>query len=148
MLEIASNCPDGVPMQMTIEQSAILKKTRELCQTIVEQPEFATIREQVNSFLSDSEAQLQYQVLSHKGETLQGKQQQGVSLSEQEIAEFEREREAFFNNPVAKGFVDAQQAMHKVQESVSQHVSKTFELGRVPTEDDFEGSCGSGCGCH
>ena len=30
-----------------------------------------------------------------------------------------------------------------------QFVSKTFELGRVPTLEDFSsGECGSGCGCH
>ncbi len=40
--------------------------------------------------------------------------------------------------------------MQKLQQSVSQYVSKTFELGRVPEESDLEssGSCGSGCGCH
>jgi hypothetical protein len=28
-------------------------------------------------------------------------------------------------------------------------VTKTFELGRVPSEEDLqEGSCGHGCGCH
>jgi hypothetical protein len=52
-------------------------------------------------------------------------------------------------NPVARGFLDAQQQMHKTQETVMKFVSKTFELGRVPTMEDMqEGSCGTGCGCH
>jgi hypothetical protein len=40
--------------------------------------------------------------------------------------------------------------MHQVQEGVRQFVHKTFELGRVPSEDDLQqdDSCGEGCGCH
>jgi hypothetical protein len=37
-----------------------------------------------------------------------------------------------------------------VHQSINQFVSKTLELGRMPTEADFEsegGGCGDGCGC-
>jgi len=38
--------------------------------------------------------------------------------------------------------------MHKIQESVMQYVGKTFELGRVPSVEDFSsGDCGPTCGC-
>ena len=73
----------------------------------------------------------------------------GVPLSAEEITEFEKDRDALVKNPVARDFLDAQQAMQKVQESVGQYVAKTFELGRIPSDEDFSsGSCGSGCGCH
>jgi len=36
------------------------------------------------------------------------------------------------NNPVARGFLDAQESLHKIQDSIQQYVSKTLELGRVP----------------
>jgi hypothetical protein len=49
-------------------------------------------------------------------------------------------------NPVARGFLDAQQQMQSVKSSVTKYVSKTLELGRVPSEDDFE-SCGPSCSC-
>lgn len=99
--------------------------------------------------MTNDEAKTQYQLLSEKGEFLQHKQQQGLTLSNEEIADFEQSREALFNNPVARGFLDAQQEMHKMQESLGQYVAKTFELGRVPSPDDLQsGSCGSGCGCH
>jgi hypothetical protein len=72
-----------------------------------------------------------------------------LELAAAEISAFDKEREAFFSNPVGNGFVDAQEAMHHIQEEVNQFVSKTFELGRVPSAEDLEGgSCGSGCGCH
>jgi hypothetical protein len=73
----------------------------------------------------------------------------GVPLSSDEVAVFEKEREALVNNPVARDFLEAQQDMQKVQASVGQYVAKTFELGRTPTEEDFSsGCCGSSCGCH
>src|SRR5271163_1187357 len=130
-------------------EDAILQKTRELCEAIVQQPEFRNIRQQVDSFMADAKAQQQYESLSEKGRHLQHKQQQGLELAPAEISAFDAEREAFFRNPVAKGFVDAQEAMHHIQSEVNQLVTKTFELGRVPSAEDLEsGSCGSGCGCH
>ena len=134
---------------MTTTQDTVQQKTRELCQAIVDQPEFQQMRQQIEAFLSDESAKTQYQSVMEKGELLQHKQQMGAPLSNDEITDFEKERDALVNNPVARGFLDAQQQMHKVQESVGQFVSKTFELGRLPTEDDLNGgSCGSGCGCH
>lgn len=134
-------------MQVTTEESVVLQKTKELCQAILEQPEFQKIRQGLDTFLGNDEVRGQYQSLSEKGELLQHKQQTGAQLSDEEVADFERDREAFMSNPVARGFLDAQQDMHRMQESVTHYVSKTFELGRVPEESDFE-SCGHGCNCH
>ena len=131
-----------------LTENAVIEKTRELCQTILDQPEYRAIRQQVDSFLNDEQAQAAYQLLSSKGEHLQHKQAQNLPLSGEEISDYEAQREAFFTNPVARDFVGAQQAIHKMQETVAQYVAKTYELGRIPNADDFEaGSCGSGCGC-
>ena len=136
-------------MQTDTEEGVIILKTRELCQTILEQPEFQTMRQRVDAFLADESAKALYQLVSEKGEFLNHKQQQGLPLDGGEITDFEQQRESLFQHPVARGFMDAQQQMHKVQESITQYVSKTFELGRVPAPEDFaSGSCGSSCGCH
>ena len=83
-----------------------------------------------------------------KGDALQQKQQMGMPLDNGEIAEFEKNRDSLLNNPVAADFLTAQQQMHKIQESVMQYVSKTFELGRVPALEDFPAEgCGPSCGC-
>jgi cell fate (sporulation/competence/biofilm development) regulator YlbF (YheA/YmcA/DUF963 family) len=133
----------------TQTNGALLQKTRELCETILKQPEFQTIRANMDKFMGDQTAQQMYQDLSEKGQYLQHKQQQGLPLENAEVEAFEKQREKFFNNPVAKNFVDAQQQMHEMQDQVNQYLSKTFELGRMPEEKDFEGgSCGHGCGCH
>jgi len=135
-------------MQTTTDETVILAKTRELCQTIIDQPEFRAIRQRLDTFMADEAAKNQYQLVVEKGDTLQQKQQFGMPLDGNEIAEFERNRETLLNNPVARDFLDAQQEMHKIQESVMQYVTKTFELGRVPTLEDFpSGNCGPSCGC-
>lgn len=135
-------------MQAAIEDSIVIQKTRELCQTIVDQPEFRSIRQRVDIFLSNEAAKSQYQLVAEKGDALQQKQQVGMPLSSDEIGEFEKNRDALLNNPVARNFLEAQQEMHKLQESVMQYVAKTFELGRVPSVEDFpSGGCGPTCGC-
>lgn len=134
-------------MQTTTEDSVIVLKTKELCQAILDQPEFQKIRQGLDAFLGNDQVRGQYQALSEKGEYLQHKQQTGGQISDQEIEQFEKDRETFLNDPVARGFLDAQREMHRVQESVTHYVTKTFELGRIPEESDFE-SCGHGCNCH
>jgi cell fate (sporulation/competence/biofilm development) regulator YlbF (YheA/YmcA/DUF963 family) len=127
----------------------IEEKTRELCQVIVDQPEMISIRKRIDTFLSDSQARGQYETVMSKGKALQEKQAQSQSLDGAEIADFEKHRDALLKNPVALGFLDAQEELHELQHSIQKHVSKTLELGRVPGEDDLsESSCGHGCGCH
>ena len=127
----------------------IEEKTRELCQTIVEQPEMASIRRRIDTFLSDAAARGQYETVMNKGQALQEKQARSQPLESAEIADFEKHRDALMQNSIARGFLDAQEELHAMQHSIQKHISKTIELGRVPGEADLEeGSCGHGCGCH
>jgi hypothetical protein len=85
-----------------------------------------------------------------KGQALQQKQQMSLPLSGEEIADFEQHRDNLLKNPVAREFMDAQEELHSVQHSIQQFVSKTLELGRLPTEEDLNGGCCGGhssCGC-
>jgi len=135
-------------MQTTTPASPIIEKTKELCVTILDQPHLRSAHQRIQMFLSDEKARAQYDGLMTKGQALQQKQQQSVPLTGEEISEFEKDRDALLNNPVARGFLDAQEELHHVHESVNQYVSKTLELGRLPTEADFgAGECGYGCGC-
>ncbi len=130
-----------------VEQTPIMQKTKELCQTILDQPDMQSLRQRIDAFMGDEGSRNQYESLVNKSQFLQ-QTQQSRPLAPEEIAEFEKEREALMNNPVARGFLDAQEEMHHVQQTVHQYVSKTLELGRLPTEDDLGGgSCGHGCGC-
>jgi len=125
-------------------------KTRELCEAILQHLQSEGIRQRLDTFLADASARGAYESLMSKGQALQEKQHAGQTLEPAEIATFEKERDALLKNPVASGFLDAQEEMHELQHLVQKQVGKTIELGRIPTADDLSsgGSCGSGCGCH
>lgn len=134
-------------MQTTVEDT-VLGKTKELCQAILDQPEFQEMRQRIDTFMADKGAQTQYNQVAEKSEMLQHKQQMGASLSPDETADFQKQESALMDNPVAREFLEARQGLQQVHETVTQYVSKTIELGRVPTDEDMGGSCGHGCGCH
>jgi cell fate (sporulation/competence/biofilm development) regulator YlbF (YheA/YmcA/DUF963 family) len=136
-------------MPVEMQENTIIGKTRELCHTIVNEPAMTAIRQRIDAFLSNDEARGQYETVTNKAQALQDKQAQSLPLDGAEIADFEKHRETLLKNPVARGFLDAREELHKIQHSIQKHVAKTLELGRVPTEADLEeGSCGEGCGCH
>jgi cell fate (sporulation/competence/biofilm development) regulator YlbF (YheA/YmcA/DUF963 family) len=125
-------------------------KTTELCNAILEEIQSGSIRQRIDTFLADSQARSQYETLMSRGQALQEKQHSGQALDPAEIASFETDRDALLKNPVATGFLDAQEEMHEIQHTVKNMVGKTIELGRIPSPEDLSGggSCGNGCGCH
>lgn len=134
---------------MTIT-TAITEKTRELCQTILDDPAFKSAQGRIQAFVADEQAKSTYEAVVGKGQELRHKQHHGEAVNDAEVAAFERERESLMRNPVAVAFIDAQSELHEVRKAVEQHVAMTLELGRLPTEEDLGGGCGcdSGCGCH
>lgn len=136
-------------MEITIEETLVTQKTKELCQAILDQADMQSVRQRVDAFMGDEKTRALYDGLMAKGQALQEKQQMSVPLTGEEIADFEQHREQLLNNPVARGFMDAQEELHQVQESIHKYVSKTLELGRLPTDEEMneDGSCGHGCGC-
>jgi cell fate (sporulation/competence/biofilm development) regulator YlbF (YheA/YmcA/DUF963 family) len=139
-------------MQTEVMQAEdiVTQKTQELCQAILDQPNLRSARQRISAFIADDRARGQYEALMTKGQALQQKQQQSQPLTGEEISDFEKQREALSRNPVARGFLEAQEELHHAQESIHSYVSKTIELGRLPTAEEMsEGeSCGHGCGCH
>ena len=69
-------------------EEAIAQKTRELCETILEQPQFRSIRQRVDAFMSNQAAQKQYEAVSELGEHLHEKQHRGETLTAAEISSF------------------------------------------------------------
>ena len=137
-------------MQTAVETPAVEAKIRELCQSILDRPDFTDLRRRIDAFMIDEKAKYEYQMLNDSGALLQQKQQHGVQISEEEIGRFEALRDSFMGNPVATEFMTAQQEVSRLQDNILKHVQKTFELGRVPTVEDMnDGSCCSdhGCGC-
>ena len=106
-------------------------KTNELCEAILEELQKGGVRQRIDTFLADAIAKRQYESLMNQGQALQEKQQKSVALTGEEISEFEQQRDSLLKNPVARGFLDAQQELHAVQQSILKYVSKTIELGRL-----------------
>jgi len=137
-------------MATLMEETAIARKTRELCQAILDEPGVQALRQSIDIFMADERARAQYDGTVAKGQALQEKQQNALALTDAEISDFEQERDALLRNPVARGFIDAQQELKEMQEFIHRHVKKTFELGRLPSAEDLASGCcgdGHGCGC-
>src|SRR5215472_15827536 len=124
-------------MPTTIEETPVVQKTKELCQAILDQPGMQSIRQRIDAFMADDKTRTQYDDLMSKGQLLQEKQRAALTISPQELNGFEADRDALMKNPVARGFLDAQEELHDVQQSIQQYVNKTLELGRMPNEEDL-----------
>lgn len=136
-------------METTTAESTITQRTLDLCQAIVDQPDFLAMKEKFDAFMVDELLKFQYQQLNDLGQLLQMKQADGLELKPEEIAQFESLRAEFLGNSTAQGFLDAQQQMQQIHQAVGKLIDKTFKLGRRPNEEDLQdGSCcGGGCGC-
>ena len=132
-------------MNLLEDDSAVMGKTRDLCETIANDSDYRDLLQKVEKFLGDDEARLSYQSVHESGQALNQKQQSGLQLSDSEIAEFEGARTELLNNPIASDFMQAQQSLEALQSSVSRMVGMTLELGRVPTPEDIAKASGGGC---
>lgn len=140
------------PLSFRKEDTPVVAKTKELCQTILDQSAYQEMRHTIEEFLSNATVRAQYNHLCNLQEALQHKHGHGEEITESDMIEFQREEAAFLDNPVAQGFINAQRAMQKIEATVSAYIRKTFELGRLPAEDEVStGGCGCGgsgsCGC-
>ncbi len=131
------------------EHSAVIRKTRELCEAILQQPGIVASQKHIRTFLNDEQARSDYHDLMNKNEALQQKQQREEALGEEEVADFESHRERVLGNPTARAFLDAQENLREVHHAVLKCVSMALESGEVPSEEQFaQATCGHGCNCH
>lgn len=133
-------------MQTSLQNGILEQKTIAFCKEIVALPDFAEFRKDVEAFLEDQEAQRIYREAAEYGEELYLKQRAGTAITDDELEEYEIKRKALLDNEVARKFLIAQDTFRQVQDLVLRYVTKTLELGRVPSAEDFYG-CGSDCSC-
>src|SRR5712692_1704812 len=135
-------------MNTTEKEGGIIQKTLDLCQAVAEQPDFQEMKQKLDAFMGDELVKFQFQQVNDLSGLLQMKQSNGLALKDEEIAQFESLRKELMKNPVAQGFIEAQQELQKLHEEVGRFINKTFEVGRRPVyEDVHDGSCSS-CGYH
>ena len=137
------------PINLSQTETPVIVKTRELCQTILDQPAYQTMKKTLQDFLAESTLRAHYQRLCDQQDALHHKHEHGEAITDEELAAFEKDESAFLNNPLAQGFIEAQRQMQKIEHTVTSYVRRTFELGRLPTADEVsDEGCGPGCGCH
>ena len=134
-------------MSMLAERTSIISKTRELCESIASDDQFQKLQADVERFLNDDAAKLQYQTVHEKGEELHHKQQAGVELGAAEVKAFEDARDTLFDNKTASSFMDAQRSLETMQKQIGKYVSMTLELGRVPSDEEIAESENASGGC-
>lgn len=132
-------------MSAIAESTPVLDKTRELCESIVQDSSFRKLQQDVEAFLNDEQAKLSYQSVHQRGEELHQKQASGVELSKTEIKEFEDARESLLNNELVTKFLAAKQELESLQRMIGQHVGMTMEMGRVPSPEEVAHEMGGGC---
>jgi cell fate (sporulation/competence/biofilm development) regulator YlbF (YheA/YmcA/DUF963 family) len=123
-------------------------KALELCQFVLDQPEFQDSWSRIEAFLADPAAQNLYREWQEASRDLAMRERQGVPLTDHDLVVVESRKEAVLANDVAIGFAESEEILNGIFGTVTQLLQKTLQLGRVPTEEDLSaGCCGGGCGC-
>lgn len=127
----------------------IEQKTRELCEAIVASPGFGEMFRKMDNFMNDEMAKFEFQMVNDRASLLHQKQSAGLPITPEELSDFEAFRNSVLNKPVSQDFMEAQQQVQVLQKLFYPMLAKTFEVGRVPTPEDFlNDNCSEGCGLH
>ena len=125
--------------------SVILERTRDLCTAILEWPEYKEQVTHIEAFLADEDAKTEYRAFAQLGEEMHQKQHAGA-LTDDDIKNYEAKKGDLEAKPLIGKFLAAQDSLNNIHRTVSQHVAKTLELGRMPEPEDLQsgGCCGGG----
>jgi cell fate (sporulation/competence/biofilm development) regulator YlbF (YheA/YmcA/DUF963 family) len=117
---------------------------KDLCQALLEDEKLKGVFASIDAFMENDASKELFSEMKTRGEELQTKQQAGIELTAGEVEEYNKLREKMLDDPAAKGFVDAQESIQSVHQTIGNWVSLVFENGRMPTEEEFAGHCGPG----
>ncbi|MBR89792.1 MAG: hypothetical protein CMO66_00755 [Verrucomicrobiales bacterium] len=132
-----------------LQAGPIKEKTEALCDAIANQVEFKELYAKIEAFMNDEKLKYDFGQLNDQGALLEQKQQYGLEIKQEEYDQFEKLRESFMSQKVATDFLEAQEEVQDIQNRIHQYLAKTFEIGRTPSQDDFD-FCSDGfgdCGC-
>ena len=141
----------GVDDEVT-RKADLGEKIRELCEALLTDDNVADARRSMDAFVSNPDATAGYAALVAKSEELQAREQSGGGVSEAEAEAFESQRRTVLSDPRVQSFMEARGMLQEVESFIMAYVSRTLELGRIPSESELMpkqgGGCGEGCGCH
>lgn len=134
-------------------QKPLVGQLESFSEGLVADPFFLSAKEKIDAFFADESSVAQYKSVEELGGRLHEKQHAGMTLSDEEVASFEKAREELLDNPLVIAFFQAQESLQKLQKSIQSFISLTIDLGRIPSSEEIEaasqkgGCCGGSCGC-
>lgn len=133
-------------MSSAAQSPQVIRQARELCRVLAAHDGFAGTRRKFDAFMENPALRARYQIAGERGRLLELKQAGGLELTDDELSGYHAERDALLNDPLVRGFLEAQEEMRLVQDLVNRCLTRTYELGRMPTDEEILGhSCGPGC---
>ncbi|CAG0947997.1 hypothetical protein ANRL1_04806 [Anaerolineae bacterium] len=122
--------------ELTLD-SQVSDAIQAFAQILADTPEFQTFEENYREFKHDRAAQEAVRVFQEKQRSLQMMQQLGM-LEQPELDELKHLREAMMNQPRVQAYLDAQNALMLLCQSVAQELSAAIGL-------DFANACTASC---
>ena len=138
-------------MIVTLANQTLTDKMVELCNELLQQESYQSLRAMVDQFVKDEAAIQQYERFLRNQQALEQKEERQQKLTAEEIREYEQEEMALYENPVIRKYLHAEGEFNKFHRFISQFYMKTIELQRLPELSELkkEGcGCGGSCGGH
>ena len=138
----------STPTTTTPTLDSLTDKTRELCQFLLDDPDFGAAQRSIEAFEKDEEAQSLYEDWQRKAGELHQARHEGRELEESEIEELNGLLQQLSDHPVGSDFLEAEESINQIFKTVVKMVQKTLQNGRIPSAEEMSECCNSGgCGC-
>ncbi len=121
----------------TVLTEEVRAAAKVLAEALSEAPEFQAFEEAAVAFRQDRAAQQAVRLFQEKQRSLQMMQQLNM-LTEDELAELKRLRQAMMNQTSVQAYVESQNALTELCQAAAQELSRIIDL-------DFARACAPGC---
>lgn len=142
-------------MTTSVLNPELTEMTTQLCNALAVSKEIIAAKAQMDLFFHNPEATKLFQEVNTYGEELRDKHLAGMPPSEEEIARFDKLRQAVIDNEFSRGFLEARQQIDEILATINTFLGMTIDLGRAPSPEEVEEtrkqaeegcSCGGHCG--
>ena len=97
---------------------------KDLCRALLEDERLKGVFSSIDAFMENDASKELFSQMQAKGEELQTKQQAGIELTAGEVEEYNKLREQMLEDPAAKAFVEAQESIQSVHQTIGSWVDE------------------------
>jgi cell fate (sporulation/competence/biofilm development) regulator YlbF (YheA/YmcA/DUF963 family) len=123
-----------------IKGTKVSEQLTALCQSVLDSRQFKDANEKIEAFLADEAARTEYSSYLALVSRIRTRQDRGFEPTAGEVLELEKAHAAAVANPLISDFNAGTAALKKFKQDLLAYFDLAFELARVPTEEDFEGT--------